>query len=137
MTLDSTSFDCSEVGANTVQLRVNDVNGNIDSAAATVTVLDTINPTITTQNVTVYLDANGTASITTMDINNGSTDNCSIQSMSLDSTSFDCSEVGANTVTLFVTDVNSNIDSATATVTVLDTTNANVVTQNATVYLDS
>ena len=44
-----------------------------------------------------------------MDINNGSTDNCSIQSMSLDSTNFDCSEVGANTVTLYVTDVNNNL----------------------------
>ena len=137
MSLDSTAFDCSEVGANTVTLTVTDVNNNVDSATATVTVLDTLNPTVITQDITVYLDANGQASITTMDIDNGSSDNCSIQGMSLDSTAFDCSEVGANTVTLTVTDVNNNVDSATATVTVLDTLNPTVITQDITVYLDA
>ena len=137
MSLDSTLFDCSEVGANTVTLTVTDVNGNADSATATITVMDTLNPTVLTQNVTVYLDASGQANITTSLIDNGSYDNCSIQTMSLDSTLFDCSEVGANTVTLTVTDVNGNADSATATITVMDTLNPTVLTQNVTVYLDA
>ena len=135
--LDSTDFDCSEVGTNTVTLTVTDVNGNVSSANATVTVMDTISPTVMTQNVTVYLDANGQASITTATINNGSSDNCSIQSYALDSTNFDCGEVGANTVTLTVTDVNGNVSSANATVTVMDTISPIVVTQNVTVYLDA
>ena len=137
LSLDSTNFDCSEVGANTVTLYVTDANNNLDSATATVTVIDTLLPTVITQNATVYLDANGLASITTADINNGSNDNCGNVTLSLDSTDFDCSEVGVNTVTLYATDANNNLDSATATVTVLDTLIPTVITQNATVYLDA
>jgi gliding motility-associated-like protein len=137
LVLDSTNFDCSEVGANTVTLFVTDANSNVDSATAVVTVLDTLNPTIITQNVTIYLDAAGSASITTTNIDNGSFDNCGTITLALDSTNFDCSEVGANTVKLFVTDANANIDSATAVVTVVDTLNPTVITQNITVYLDA
>ena len=114
--LDSTDFDCSEVGANTVTLTITDVNNNVDSATATVTVMDTLNPNVLTQDITVYLDASGQASITVNDIDNGSNDNCVTLTRVLDSTNFDCSEVGANTVTLTITDVNNNVDSATATV---------------------
>ena len=135
--LDSTNFDCSKVGANTVKLTVTDASGNVDSATATVTVLDTLNPIVLTQNITVYLDASGQASITVNDIDNGSNDNCVTLTRVLDSTNFDCSEVGANTVKLTVTDASSNVDSATATVTVLDTLNANIITQDITVYLDA
>src|SRR5690606_26623367 len=47
------------------------------------------------KNDTVYLDANGSASITPADINNGSTDNCGIASLTLNNASFDCSNIGA------------------------------------------
>ena len=127
-TLSKTSFDCSEVGANTIYLIVTDVNGNIDSASAVVTVQDTIKPTVLTQNVTVSLDASGAGSVTVADIDNGSTDNCSIASRTLSKTSFDCSEVGANTIYLIVTDVNGNIDSTSAVITVQDTIKPTVVT---------
>ncbi|MBL4709780.1 MAG: PKD domain-containing protein, partial [Flavobacteriales bacterium] len=137
LSLDSTQFDCTEIGTNTVYFRVIDVNGNLDSASAVVTVIDTISPTVLTQNLSIYLNAAGTANITTTDINNGSSDNCSIVSLSLDSTSFDCSEVGANTVQLMVTDVNGNIDSADAVVTVVDTIRPTVLTQNISIYLNA
>ena len=136
-TLSKSSFDCSEVGANTIYLIVTDVNGNIDSASAVVTVQDTIKPTVLTQNVTVSLDASGAGSVTVADIDNGSTDNCSIASRTLSKTSFDCSNVGANTIYLIVTDVNGNIDSASAVVTVQDTIKPTVLTQNVTVSLDA
>ncbi|MFV8380024.1 hypothetical protein ACNQGA_14755, partial [Flavobacterium sp. LB3R33] len=103
----------------------------------TVTVTDTQKPTVVTQNITVQLNSSGAATITPSQINNGSTDNCSIASYSLDITSFDCSKVGSNTVTLTVTDVNGNSDSKTATVTVEDTVKPTVVTQNITVQLNS
>ncbi len=127
-TLSKSSFDCSEVGANTIWLRVTDANGNIDSASAVVTVQDIIKPTVLTQNVTVSLDASGAGSVTIADIDNGSTDNCAIATRSLSKSSFDCSNVGANTVWLRVTDVNGNIDSARAVVTVQDITKPTVVT---------
>ena len=113
------------------------MNNNVDSATATVTVLDTLNPNVLTQDITVYLDASGQANITVNDIDNGSNDNCVTLTRVLDSTNFDCSKVGANTVKLTVTDASGNVDSATATVTVLDTLNPIVLTQNITVYLDA
>jgi hypothetical protein len=137
LSLDITSFDCNDVGANTVTLTATDVNSNVDSATAVVTVVDTIRPTVLTNNPTVYLDASGAASITTTYINNSSFDNCGISSLSLDISSFDCNDVGANTVTLTVTDVNGNVDSATAVVTVVDTIRPTVLTNNLPIYLNA
>ncbi len=120
ITVDKTNFNCSNVGANTVTLTVTDVNGNSSSATAVVTVVDNILPIAASQNITVQLGANGTASITAAQINNGSSDNCGIATITVDKTTFDCSNAGANTVTLTVTDVNGNSRSTTATVTVVD-----------------
>jgi len=137
MTLDKSSFDCGDVGANTVTLTVTDVHGNTDSATATVTVEDITAPVVETRNVTIQLDATGTASIDAADIDNGSTDSCGIASMTLDKFSFDCGDVGANTVTLTLTDVNGNTNSATAIVTVEDVTAPVVETRNITIQLDA
>ncbi|MDC1518985.1 HYR domain-containing protein [bacterium] len=137
LSLDIFNFDCNDVGTNTVKLTATDVSGNVDSATAVVTVVDTIRSTVLTNNPMVYLDASGAASITTNDINNSSFDNCGISSLSLDITSFDCNDVGTNTVKLTATDVNGNVDSATAVVIVVDTIRATVLTNNTIVYLDA
>ena len=117
--LDITSFDCTNLGANTVTLTATDGSSNDHSATATVTVVDNIDPVAVAQDITVFLDANGQASITTADVDNGSSDNCTF-TLGLDITSFDCTNLGANTVTLTATDGSSNDHSATATVTVVD-----------------
>ncbi|MBK13027.1 MAG: hypothetical protein CL849_05790, partial [Crocinitomicaceae bacterium] len=137
MSLSQTVFDCSHVGPNTVTLTVMDVNGNVSMAAATVTVQDNIAPEAMAQDFTVQLDSNGAASIDADDIDNGSSDACGIASMSLDQSTFDCSHVGLNTVTLTVTDINGNASIATATVTVEDNISPVALTQNITVQLDS
>jgi hypothetical protein len=79
---------------------------------------DTIPPVAVAQDITVSLDAGGNASITVFDISNGSSDNCSIQSMSLDVSTFTTSNLGGNPVTLTVTDEAGRISTSTATVTV-------------------
>jgi hypothetical protein len=135
--LSKTSFDCTNVGANTVTLTVTDVNGNVSTATAIVTVEDNIAPIVIVQNRTIQLNATGNATITAADINNGSTDNCSIASIALSKTSFDCTNVGANTVTLTVTDVNGNVSTATAVVTVEDNTAPIVITRNRTIQLNA
>ena len=136
MTLDKTTFDCTNIGGNSVILRVTDVNGNSDTATATVTVQDKIKPTVVAQNITLQLDITGKAVITASQIDNGSTDNCAIATMTIDKTTFDCTNIGDNLVTLTVTDVNGNSDTATATVTVEDKIKPTVVVQNITVQLD-
>lgn len=55
---------------------------------------DTTPPVAVCQDVTVELDENGQATITAEQVNNGSSDNCGIASMSLSRTAYDCSDVG-------------------------------------------
>ena len=131
------TFTSANVGANTVTLTVTDVNGNVNTGTATVTVQDNILPTVITQNFTIALNASGTASITASQINNGSTDNSGIATIVVSPTNFSCANIGANTVTLTVTDVNGNVNTGTAIVTVTDTTLPIVITQGITTYLDS
>src|SRR5690606_16146212 len=107
-------------GTYTITWTYDDGNGNTSTQNQTVIVDDVTAPTANCQNYSVTLDASGNATITTADIDNGSTDNCGIQSMSLDNTAFDCADLGANTVTLTVRDFANNISTCTATVTVLD-----------------
>jgi len=135
--LDVSSFDCSNLGPNTVNLTVTDNSGNTTTASAIVTVVDVIKPTVITKAFNVQLDATGTVSIAANDIDNSSTDNCGITSKSLDKTSFTCANLGANTITLTVTDQSGNTNSATAIVTVLDIIKPSVVTKDITVQLNS
>ncbi|MBU6119472.1 HYR domain-containing protein [Hymenobacter siberiensis] len=116
------AYTCANVGSanNPVLLTVTDAYGHVSTATANVTVLDAIAPTAVAQNVTVQLDANGQASVTAAQVNNGSADNCGVANVSVSSGSFTCANLGANPVTLTVTDASGNVSTATATVTVLD-----------------
>ncbi|MGV8813729.1 MAG: GEVED domain-containing protein, partial [Gelidibacter sp.] len=137
LALDITSFNCSNVGANTVTLTATDAVGNVASATAQVTVNEVIPAQVITQDISINLDANGNASVLPAAVDNGSNDNCGIASMSVSPNTFICSDIGPNTVTLTVVDVNGNSSSATATVTVNDVTPAQVITQNISVDLDA
>jgi hypothetical protein len=99
------------------------------------TVQDIIKPTVITQNLTVSLDATGSGSITATQVDNGSTDNCRIATRTLSKYSFDCSEVGSNTMYLIVTDVNGNVDSTSAVITVQDIIKPTVVTTPSNIAL--
>ena len=88
MVLNISDFTCDDIGLNIVVLTVTDISGNSQTASAIVTVEDTSAATIVTQDITVELDANGVASIDVSDINNGSSDNCGIDTMVLDITDF-------------------------------------------------
>jgi gliding motility-associated-like protein len=129
-------FSCATIGANTVTVTASDVSGNQSTVNVTVTVLDTLSPIVITNDLDVYLDATGNASITPAQINNGSWDSCGIDLITLDITSFTCADTGANTVTLSVQDANGNIGTNTATVNVFDTITPTVIAQDDTVYLD-
>ncbi|MBI1285978.1 MAG: PKD domain-containing protein [Flavobacteriales bacterium] len=120
LSLDITQFDCGDVGPNTVTLTAEDPAGNTDNCTSTVTVVDATAANAVCQDKTLVLDGSGSATLLVSDINNGSTDNCAIATKVLDQTSFNCSDIGTNTVTLTITDVNSNVSSCTATVTVED-----------------
>ncbi|GEQ85771.1 hypothetical protein ULMS_12790 [Patiriisocius marinistellae] len=120
VTIDNDTFNCSNIGLNNILITITDTSGNISTCNAIVTVEDNIGPSAICQNITVFLDATGMATITPLDINNGSTDNCEIDNYAIDITTFDCTNIGDNTVTLFVSDINGNTSSCTSTVTVID-----------------
>lgn len=122
MEVDPNTFTCEDIGSHVVTLTVYDEAGNNTSDTAIVTVEDNMPPTVVTKNITIDLDADGNASIVPADVDDGSSDNCGIDYLALDKSSFTCADLGANIVTLTVYDVNGNFNSATATVTVRDVT---------------
>ncbi|MFK7950739.1 MAG: T9SS type A sorting domain-containing protein, partial [Saprospiraceae bacterium] len=97
------------------------------------TVVDNMMPTVTTQDITLNLDASGNISITAADVIAASSDNCSIASSSVDITSFTDLDVGPNTVTVTVTDPSGNAATATAVVTIEYTVNTTGIEKEAVV----
>jgi len=83
---------------------------------------DNIAPTALCKNITITLGTNGLATITASDVDNGSSDDIGVASMTVDLTNFDCTHVGQNTVRLIVTDAAANADTCFSTVTVVDPT---------------
>ncbi len=136
MTVDKSAFTCADIGENTLVFTIEDAAGNSVTAGPKVTVIDTISPAPTVQNITAYLNGAGTLSVTAADFDNGSTDNCGIASLAIDKTDFTCSDVGVNSLTFTVTDNSGNSKTAGTQLTVLDTISPSVVTQNITRYLD-
>ena len=115
-----TTVDCSHIGTYTQNIQVTDISNNMTTCSVTVTVEEDTAPTALCQNATIQLDASGNASTNAAAVNNGSSDNCSIESISLSQTDFNCSNVGDNNVTLTVMDDFGNSASCNATVTVED-----------------
>ena len=137
LSIDLSDFNCDNVGENTVILTVTDVNGNSSSETAIVTVSENTAPIAIAQDLTLDLDENGQASITVDDINNGSSDNCTIDSITIDTDTFDCSDIGDNVVTMTVTDTSGNQSTAISVITIQDTSAPTIVTQDVTVNLDA
>jgi gliding motility-associated-like protein len=116
------TFNCSQLGLNTVTLTVTDDEGLSASCNANVIVEDRMSPVILCRNNTIYLDNTGKASITASDINNGSYDNCPGLFLFLSKTDFSCDDIGSPVqITLFGTDVSGNSSSCLSEITVLDT----------------
>ncbi|RME12663.1 MAG: HYR domain-containing protein, partial [Bacteroidetes bacterium] len=135
--IDISSFDCDNVGANTVTLTVTDLAGNSKTCTSTVTVQDMVSPVALCQTATVYLDNSGMAVVMPGDIDAGSGDACGIATLMVAPSSFDCSDLGPNAVFLFVTDNNGNQSFCSTTVTIADNTPPMLACQNHTVALDA
>ena len=116
------SFNCTNLGPNTVTLTVNDGHGNTNTCTSTVTLMDNMKPSVTCKNHTVGLNASGSAAIIPENVFQSGSDNCgTVNLISVSPNSFNCNSLGPNTVTLTVNDGHGNSKTCTATVTVQDT----------------
>ncbi len=124
--IDRNSFTGADLGPNNVVLTVTDQSGNTDNCIAVVTVSDNDPPIAICQDISIFLDSFGNASITASDIDGGSTDNDIIVSLLASQTNFDCSHLGTNVVTLTVTDNSGNVDNCISNVMVIDLENPTI-----------
>ncbi len=136
-TLSESTFDCSQIGEIPVELTVADLVGNLGVCTSTITVVDNQNPSIHTQNISVYLDENGNASITANQIDNGTTDNCGMDTIYLSQYDFTCADSGPNTIIFTAEDVNGNLATSNVIVTVIDSVFPIAVAQNLNLYLNA
>lgn len=135
LSIDDSTFECTDIGENVVTLTVTDINGNSSTCQTTVTVVDNTWPVASCQDISVFLDANGLATISADDVDNGSFDNCADLTMSIDVWEFSCADLGPNTVTLTLIDAQQNTDECMATVTVVDEIDPTPLCQNISVEL--
>ena len=141
LSLDRDTFTCSDVGTPVTVALTATLGNQTDISTAVVTVENNTNSLVAVaKDITVRLNADGRASISPSQIDNGSGSGCNnigSISLSLDKNVFSCEDVGMATVELTATQ-GSEIATATATVTVeeyLD--NLEAIAKNITVQLDA
>jgi len=114
------------IGDTIIEFSATDSDGNTSTCQFTITVEDVDNPTAVCQAITVVLDGTGNVMINAADLDGGSTDLCTGVNFSFDmagtvtTMNLDCSNLGENTITLYVTDGGGNVVSCDAIVTVED-----------------
>lgn len=108
-------------GSTTITVTLNDGQAvNPDSVFTFVlTVDDQEVPLAVCQNVQVQLDNNGNGSLIPAQVDNGSSDNCGIQNISISQSQFNCNDVGIQNLTFTVTDINGNTSDCLFTAEIL------------------
>lgn len=111
----------ANLGIGDYSLLVTDKHGCTRELASTIVALDHTPPVLSLQPVVAVLDENGSAQVTGVQFDAGSSDDCSIAQISVSKEHFDCTELGEHFVTITATDFNGNASQGTAIVTVVDT----------------
>lgn len=115
----NTSYTCSQVPSAMVTHTVTGNNGITGTCMANITVRDADDPDANCrQNVEFEMPDNGTTMITPMDINNNSSDNCEIETMTVTPSSVN--GTGTFLIELEVVDKQGNRDDCSVNVTVVD-----------------
>ncbi|MEZ4907452.1 MAG: hypothetical protein R2771_07390 [Saprospiraceae bacterium] len=139
LSADPSTLTCDDLGYNTVALNVEDGSGNISTCYTVVNVLDTLTQLCNAQDIELLLDSNGNAVLNPEDIYTGSGGCGGSSDVSLEviPSSFDCTNLGDNDVTLIVTDnITYESDTCYAIVTVVDEIAPICSVNNDSVYLD-
>ncbi|MFW6277129.1 MAG: Ig-like domain-containing protein, partial [Prolixibacteraceae bacterium] len=130
-------FNCTEIGnVQFVNIIVTDEFDNQSTCVAAITVTDSVPPNALCKDDTVYLDRYGQVEIDVSDIDNGSFDNCALDTLFISENNFNCAHTGSNIVELTVIDKEGLSDVCTANVHVLDTIPPEISCKNISVQLD-
>jgi len=111
------------VGTTLIPYYFTDLSGNVDSIVIEFFVEENILPTAKCKpgTISLFLDAIGHATLTTAMVDNGSFDNCALDTLYLSQSDFDCSHLlGTHIVTLTVEDAVGSTATCNATVDVVD-----------------
>jgi len=112
------------VGVYSIKFTATDKCGNSSSATVSLTVVDNSKPIAKCHDVVnVSVNNSGIATVTPQNIDNGSIDNCTPSNqlvLSLNLTSFNCSNLGNNLVVLTVIDQAGNSNVCTSIITIQD-----------------
>ncbi len=127
---------CEHLGSQLFTLTVRDLVGNITRLDGQVTVLDTIAPRIRMQNVVLFADGNGQATLTVARSNAQIEEACGVQSIEFSQTDFSCGTM-ERPVVISVRDRQGNVGFARFLVTVRDTLAPVLRTRPITVFLNS
>ena len=123
------------VGQTLVTWTATDASSNISTCTQQVTVIDDTPPLARCRPVTISLDNDGVATVATAQVDDGSSDNCTITSISLTTTVYHA--VGTYTDTLIVTDAAGNSDTCFAQITVVDHSAPVAICNDITLHLDA
>lgn len=96
-----------------------DAAGNVGTCTFNVVVNDIQAPVANCKNITAFLGSGGTVTVNPSQVDNNSTDNCFFNYTSASAT-YNCTNMGANTYTLTITDGGGLTSTCNATVTVVD-----------------
>jgi len=83
------------VGTTNIVLTITDASSNMTNCNFDVVVSDGIAPTALCQDINVYLDATGNATIAATDLDGGGTDNCGSVTVTASQTAFNCADIVA------------------------------------------
>jgi len=134
LTLSRSEFGCDDTGEQEVILKGRDKSGNETEKIIIITVADTTAPVIETAAITIYLTAEGKATLKEEAL--GGSDNCGIAGSELERSQFSCTETGEHTVRYTLRDKAGNTTTRAIRVTVKDTIAPVIRAQDLIVELD-
>ena len=135
--LDSLSFDCTTTGTYIVSVVGTDsASLRMDSCQFELTVSDTIAPTVSCDDTTIDLDANGMVTLEVGDFNYLASGNCAIDTLYVNNGEFSCSDVGTNIFEFVVTDINNNTTICSAEVEVINPFTPELDCRDTSIILD-
>jgi hypothetical protein len=126
-----------EVKSQNVSITAIDNNGNLSSFVTTVNLKDEIKPELKTKPVNLYLGKDGKATLVPQMMDNGSTDNCKIDSIYFSKSSFGCENVGKDSVTFYARDNYGNVSMKREAIMVIDSLMPSIITKEFTLTLDA